>query len=187
MTACFGAVFFNRSFRQINQATIATIAAAAIHQSQSHVLGISTGPLSGRMSSELVPLACDGSTRALFELAMAQTFFARLEKASERSRIRFPGPELNGIDARGSEQLLQLALRAVLTFRERFPFAHVSRVYFHHFARFCIAQQEITERRQIQFEFVDNLNRNDVVLTVGLLQCSGGGLPKRLRQDDIPA
>lgn len=86
---------------------IAAAKAAATHQSQSNDPAISTGPFSGLISASsiLVLLVCEGNTRALFVLAMPQTFFASFEKSRERSRVGFARAELDRVDAGGGEKL----------------------------------------------------------------------------------
>lgn len=190
-TAGFAAVGLrNRYFRQKYHAISATAIAAATHQSHAYVLGISTGPFSGWISTAsaaFVPPAGEGERRALLLLAMPQTFFPGFEESRERSRIRLAGAQLDGVDVRRGEEFFQFALSAFLAFGEGFSFARVTGVYFHQFAGFCIAKQEVAERGEFQFEFVDDLDGDDVVLAIGLLEGGGGGLSESLRKDDVSA
>ena len=92
--------------RDASHGDMATNAATTIsptHQSHSKVLGISTGPFSGRISSEFVPLGWAGNKSALLLLAMPQTFLSSLEKSRQRAGIRFSCPQLNRVYPRAGE------------------------------------------------------------------------------------
>src|SRR5688572_1194587 len=109
---------------------------------------------------------------------MAHTALPCFEKAAERAGVWGAGAQLNGIDFRGEEKLPELALRFILSFGKCLSLARVARVNLDHFAGFSVAQEKVTEAGKFQFEAIDDLDGDDVVLAVGLFERGGRSLPE---------
>jgi hypothetical protein len=102
--------------------------------------------------------------------AAPATLLASFEKFAQCRRIRLAGARFDGVDVGGTQLPQEFRLVFGPTFRECATLAIVVRIDFELLTRFSILQYKPPDHRQLQFESVNNLDRDDIMAAIGLAQ-----------------